>query len=189
MAMALITPPASTPVSVVKVKEHLKVENVDDDQMIGDLIDQATSHIQNLINHKLITQDWRFYFDKLPDERCLQLDLAPVSSVLEVRYFDEQGDIITLAGNDYQLGSHMHPARLWIKKPLNVAQQLNGIEVDLRVGFGVASVDIPGDIMRALMLTISHWYEFRGAVHPSDQPLTTPAGLNRLLSPYKKVRL
>ena len=170
MAMAMIAAPASLPVSLASVKGFLKVENTEDDQLISELIDQAVSHVQNITGHKLITQSWRFFFDDLPSHNLLELPLAPIMAPIEVRVFDDQGIPQIIPSSDYQLDIHSKPARLWINTQLCAGQHLNGLEVDLQVGFGLSGVDVPGDLIRAIMVTISHWYEFRGAVRPADQP-------------------
>ena len=189
MAMALISPPATPPVSLAKVKEFLKIENNDDDNLINDLIAQAVSHIENIADQKLITQDWRIFFDELPSTGILEIALAPIISPIEVRFYDDQGDAQIVSAQDYEFDCYSIPARLWIKTPICIGHQLNGFEVDVRVGFGASGVEVPGDIIRALLLTIAHWYEFRGAVHPADQPLSNPAGLDALLAPYKRIKL
>ena len=189
MAMALISPPATQPVSLAKAKEFLKIENNDDDDLVGDLITQAVSHIENIAGQKLITQDWRIFFDDLPRTGILEIPLAPIIAPIEVRYYDDQGDAQIVSAQDYEFDRHSIPARLWIKTPICMGHQLNGFEVDVQAGFGVSSIEVPGDIIRALLLTIAHWYEFRGAVHPADQPLSNPAGLGDLLAPYKRIRL
>ena len=189
MAMALITAPASLPVSLANVKEFLKIENSDDDQLINELTGQAVNHIENITGHRLITQSWRLFFDDLPITRILQLPLAPIIAPIEIRLFDDQGILQVVPPSDYQLDIHTRPARLWINTSMNTSQALNGVEVDLQVGFGLAGIDVPGDIVRAIMVTIAHWYEFRGAVHPADQPLSNPAGLHNLLASYLKAKL
>ncbi len=189
MAMVLITAPASLPVSLATAKGFMKIENTDDDQLISDLIDQAVSHIQNITGLKLITQSWRLFFDDLPAAKILELPLAPIISALEIRIFDDQGVSQIVPTADYQLDIYSRPARLWINSLLCAGQNLNGLEVDVQVGYGLTSVDVPGDIIRAIMITVAHWYEFRGAVRPADQPLSNPAGLNGLLAPYLKAKL
>ena len=189
MATALITPPASLPVTLAKVKEFLKVENNDDDTLLDDLIKQAVSHIENLAQRKLISQEWRVYFDELPQNGILELPLSPVIAQAIVRYFDETGNEQILPATDFEIDPHSCPARVYVKSALCLGRELNGLEVDVQVGFGSSGNEVPGDIIRAIMLTIAHWYEFRGAVHPADQPLSNPAGLQNLLAPYAKVKM
>lgn len=189
MAMALITPAATLPVSLTQVKTFLKVENTDDDILISDLINQAVTYIENYTGQKLITQTWRLFFDELPAGAILELALAPVISLTAFRYFDASGDAQIVAPGDYELDMYSNPARLVIKNAISPGPHINGLEIDLQVGFGASSVDVPGDILRAIMVTIAHWYEFRGAVHPGDQPLSSPAGLSDLLAPYRKAKL
>ncbi len=189
MATALITPPANLPLTLSQVKAFLKVEHSDDDTLIGDLIAQAVTHIEHIANRKCITQTWRIYFDELPLCNTLTLDLAPISTIVEIRYFDADGNAIIITPNEYEPDLHSNPARIHFYQPLSPGQHLNGLEIDVQVGFGSSGVDVPGDILRAIMVTVAHWYEFRGAVHPADQPISNPAGVDALLAPYRKVNL
>jgi uncharacterized phiE125 gp8 family phage protein len=189
MAIALITPPAVLPVTLAQIKTFLKIEHADDDALISDLIAQAVTHIETIANRRCITQTWRMYFDDLSECGILELDLAPISAIAELRYFDADGNAIVIATNDYEQDTYSNPARIHFNKSFNPGQHLNGLEVDMQLGFGLSGIDVPGDILRAIMVTIAHWYEFRGAVHPADQPLSNPTGLNALLAPYRKVNL
>ncbi len=71
--------------------------------------------------------------------------------------------------------------------PASAAQ--NGLEIDLVVGFGDLGVDVPDTLKRAILLLVAHWYEFRGAVPPSQQPVSLPPGFDRLVAAYRGVRL
>ncbi len=185
MPKILLAPPLALPVSVAQAKEFLKIETNDDDQLIADLIKQATSHISALCGRKLITQTWRLFFDDLPTNKLLELNIAPISALVEVRYFDKAGDPQIISPQGYEFDPYSFPARLKVTSSICTGPDLNGIEVDVHVGYGITAIDVPGNIIRAIFITIAHWYEFRGAVHPSDQPLSNPAGLNRLIAPYK----
>ncbi|MCF6322349.1 MAG: hypothetical protein L3J32_11375, partial [Rhizobiaceae bacterium] len=138
---------------------------------------------------KLISQTWRLYYDELPPNNVLIIPLTPILVLEALRYYDQQGDAQVLPSEDYEFDLYSSPARLWIKTAVVLGQKLNGFEIDLQVGFGATGIDVPGDIIRAILLTVSHWYEFRGAIRPADQPLSNPSGLNKLLAPYIKVKL
>ena len=65
----------------------------------------------------------------------------------------------------------------------------NGIEIDFSAGFGEAGTDVPDLLKRAVTLLVAHWYEFRTAFGPGDQPVSYPAGYDRMLSSYRDRRL
>ena len=189
MAISLITPPAVQPVSLADAKAHLRVEHADDDAHLTALIAQATTHLEALSGLKLITQTHRVYFDLAPGDRIFELPLRPIQSVAEARIFDAAGDPVIADLTDAELDRFAFPGRLLISEVLCPADRFNGIEIDVVAGFGVAGSDVPGNLMRALMTIIAHWYEFRGAIEPADPTLPDPAGLERLIAPYRSRRL
>ena len=68
-------------------------------------------------------------------------------------------------------------------------QSINGIEIDFIAGFGDAGPDVPDGLRRAILLLVAHWYEFRAAVGPQDQPVGYPPGYDRLIAGWRQRRL
>jgi uncharacterized phiE125 gp8 family phage protein len=65
---------------------------------------------------------------------------------------------------------------------------MNGIEIDFTAGFGEAGTDVPDLLRRAILALVAHWYEFRG-VYDAGQPVSYPAGYDRMISSYRARRL
>jgi hypothetical protein len=63
-----------------------------------------------------------------------------------------------------------------------LAAPLDGVSIDYSAGYGEAA-DVPADLRQAVLLLVAYWYEHRDAV------TTTPAGLERLLAGFRRVRL
>jgi uncharacterized phiE125 gp8 family phage protein len=66
---------------------------------------------------------------------------------------------------------------------------MNGIEIDFTAGFGQAATDVPDLLRRAIILLAAHWYEFRMSFGPGDQPVSYPAGYERMIAPFRRTRL
>ena len=66
---------------------------------------------------------------------------------------------------------------------------MNGVEIDFTAGFGEAGADVPDLLKRAILLLVGHWYEFRAGFGPADQPVSYPAGYERLIAFYRAGRL
>ena len=81
------------------------------------------------------------------------------------------------------------PVSLELSPDWPTASMHNGLEIDLVVGFGDLGVDVPDTLKRAILLLVAHWYEFRGAVPPSQQPVSLPPGFDKLVAHYRGVRL
>jgi len=50
-------------------------------------------------------------------------------------------------------------------------------------------VDIPDTLKRAILLLVTHWYEFRGAISPQQQPVSIPPGFDALVAAHRSVKL
>ena len=44
-------------------------------------------------------------------------------------------------------------------------------------------------LRRAILLLVAHWYEFRAEFGAGDQPVSYPAGYERMIAGYKARRL
>ena len=186
MTLALVTPPALEPLSLAQVKDHLRVTHDAEDALLADLLRAARLHVEFAARSRLLTQVWRVYADHVPPEG-LALPVGPVQAVEVVTVFDADGTPTVLAASAYSLARGAEPACLVIDVP--PAAAANGVEIDLRCGFGDLGVDVPDTLKRAILLLCAHWYEFRGVVHPSQQPVSMPPGFDTLVAPFAGVRL
>lgn len=189
MAQALISPPAATAISLSEVKQHLRIETNDDDEYLNELISAATSHLEAIIEMKLITQTWRSYFDKAPADGYFALKTGPVQTALDMRIYSHEGEMLQITAQELELDTVSKPARLFVSFPFHPLKKFNGIEIDLVLGFGDAPLDVPHGLRRALLLLVAHNYEFRGAVSMDQQPAHEPQGFRTLIAPFKSVRL
>ena len=178
MATAMIVPPASEPVTLGEAKAHLRVEHRDEDAWLADCIAAARVHCEHAAGVKLIEQTWRQY----AEGRCVRLLVGPVRRVVDVTVYDRDGDPRTLSPLDYTLDDET----LTIRGGIDLA---NGVEIDVEAGLAGNAVDVPSSLRHAVLLLVAHWYEFRGALAPQDQPASLPPGFEVLVAPYRRVRL
>jgi uncharacterized phiE125 gp8 family phage protein len=137
----------------------------------------------------LIAQTWRVYLDGLPENRIAVLPVAPVLSIAAVRLFDADGAPLPLLSPGYALEAFRDPPRLVFAQTVLADQAANGVEIDVVAGFGEAGEDVPGQFGRAILVLCAHWHGFRGAALDAAQAGIVPAGFDRLLAPYRQVRL
>ncbi len=60
---------------------------------------------------------------------------------------------------------------------------MDGLTIDYVAGYGDAGT-VPGDLKQAILVLVAYWYEHRDTASG-----TTPAGFDRLVAPYVRVRL
>jgi len=80
-----------------------------------------------------------------------------VREILQVIYYDEDGQSQVISPNDYVVDVSGVPARL--KFNLNVshksARAINGYEIDFVAGFGSTTLDIPHDLRHAILMLVT----------------------------------
>ena len=103
--------------------------------------------------------------------------------------YGTEGEASLVDPADYQLDTLSRPARLHFEARPEPLRIMNGIEIDFSAGFGEAGTDVPDLLRRAILLLVAHWYEFRAQFEPADQPVSYPAGYDRMIASYRDRRL
>ena len=189
MTYLLVGEPAVEPVSLADAKAHLRVTHDADDALIEGLVSAARSHVEREAGLALIEQVWRLYLDDWPADRCVRLRRHPVRRLEAVTVFDRTGDPHVIEAAAMRLDAVSRPARLIVGDTVPGGSTLNGVEIEFAAGYGETGADVPGELRRAILLLVAHWYEFRGAAGADDQPVSVPAGFERLLAPHRLARL
>lgn len=189
MTFQLISPAVLQAITLSEAKAHLRVTASEEDEFITGLIKSAMQLVESETGLSLITQTYRLWVDDLPQDHVVLLPRNPARNIVQIVWYDRQGTPVILPGSAYFFNSITRPARLKFDRAACPAGPCNGIEVDFDAGFGEAGVDVPDLIKRALKILIAHWYEFRGAYAPSDQPISIPEAYTHLIRHYRQVRL
>jgi uncharacterized phiE125 gp8 family phage protein len=190
MTAALITPPALEPVSLADAKLHMRIDSDDDDALIIAAIVAARVHVESTSRRRLITQGWRVYLDRWPRGRTLNIPVAPLQSVDEVRVFDAAGVATVVDPGLYAVDTASVPGRVVLTAgPPAAGAAANGIEIDVTAGYGATSIDVPTPLRQAIMMLVAHWYEHRGAVGHDQAGDVPPLGYDALVAPYRVLSL
>ena len=112
MSIVLTTPPAQEPVSLADAKAHLRVDVADDDALITRLITGARSELERGLGRALITQSYTYLLDAWPSGFAVDLPIAPVQSVDQVRIYALDGAFAVLPPGGYLLDGLGSPPRL-----------------------------------------------------------------------------
>ncbi|MCD2172030.1 head-tail connector protein [Rhizobium sp. C4] len=189
MTHTIIAPPAAEPLTLAQVKAHLRLDGSTEDALLAGLIATARHYLEATTGLALITQTLRFYRDDWPEDGLIQLAIAPLQTVESVTVYDASGNpqAVSLAG--HVLDAASTPARLFLATQPPTSRPLNGIEIDVVAGFGNTGAEMPDTLTRAMLMHVALMFELRGAVPAEMQPAAIPAGYDRLVSPYRPVRL
>ena len=186
MTLFVTEPPLGAPVALAVAKAHLRIETADEDELVGELIAAATSHLESETGLALMTQKWRLCLDAWPRHGPILLARSPVRTVDAVTVYDTGGNPAALDLSGAILDANARPARLHLAGVPRPGRALNGIEIDFTAGFGDTGGEVPDALRQAILQHVAHMYEFRGAVAVPQQPAGLPAGYGRLVAPYRR---
>ena len=184
MGYALVTPPATEPVTLAEAKLQCRVTANDEDATITALIVAAREHCENQTGRSFITQTWRADFVRFPCAGApFRLPKGPVQSVSSVKYYDDFGADTTLDASGYHLDLTGQLAKLWLAVDEvwpTIQVQSNAVRIEYVAGYGAAAA-VPQAIKQAMLLLIDHWFENRGAVSFGNTPEEIPLAVSALL--------
>ena len=102
MTTRLITEPASEPVTLAEAKLHLRVDTVDDDARITELITTARQQAELILKRSLLPQTWEKTLDAFPSSD-IELLYPSVIAIESIKYQDLSNTQITLSAANYYL--------------------------------------------------------------------------------------
>lgn len=169
MGLTLVAAPELQPVSLELAKAHLRIDSTAEDIVVQGMIDAATQMVDGPDGNfglALLTQTWDLWLGEFPCGSVIELPLRPVQTITYLQYTDSDGVLQTVDTDDYVLDSKSMPPLIvpaygasW-----EATQDIrNAVNVRFVAGFGDAVKDVPQRIIQAILLTVGHWYENRGA--------------------------
>ena len=165
--LRLITPPASEPVSVAELRDHLRLPASGEDDFLIATIATARLLCEENIGRSFITRSYGLFLDRWPVKAdSVDLPCGPVQAVTGVYLYDATGAASTLDASYY--AADMQGGRLSLHlAPPAPAQVLSGIEIRYDAGFGVAS-DVPVIFKQAIRQVAAYLYVNRGDAAVGD---------------------
>jgi len=189
----LISPPLIEPVSLDEAKAWLRQDASDEDDLIQALIVSARITLETYTRRFFVTQIWRLAYDAWPLRRIDQggatmaLPFAPLQNVAAIRVYDAAGAATTLAPTTYVAPAAGARARLaFLATPPDPGRAVDGIEIDLVLGYGSLASDTPAPLRSAMLMLIAQWREHRG---DDAGAASLPAGVCALASSFRRERL
>lgn len=161
MSKTLIIPPAQEPVSLEEAKAQLRVDGLDDDAYIVNLIKAARQHTENVTWRALITQTWDVYFDRFSSE--IEIPLGQLQSVVSISYVDTDGITQTVDSSIYDVDTDSDPGKISLSHGQSwpmIRPQRNAVTIRFVAGYGNQS-SVPFTIKQAILFLVGHFYENR----------------------------
>lgn len=186
MAILLITPPASEPVTLQEAKDHLRVDVTEDDSLIENLlIPSARQSVETYLRRSLLEQTWELSLDCFDGD--IKLPNPPLQSVTSIKYIDVYGVEQTLAASEYTVHTQNEPGLITLaydKSWPSIRAVKNAVKVRYVTGYADAD-SVPAPIKSAMLLLIGHLYENREQEVIGQSVESLLFGYKQLLFPYR----
>lgn len=199
-ALALVTAPSQTPITLTEAKAHLRRDDSDEDTLISGLILAATGHVEGRTGYTgraLCPQTWDFYLSEFPSDpsKLIEIPLPPLIAVDSITYLDRDGAEQTLATTVYEVNTATAPASLGLKQDQTwpeTRQAWNAVKIRFQAGYAAFDesptdfngTDIPV-FQAAIKLVLADLFENRSAgghdkyeVNPAAKALLYPLRVN-----------
>lgn len=187
--LQLVTGPAIEPITLAEAKSYLRIDDEDQDTEVLRLIATAREFVEEQTGRALITQTWRLTLDRWPTgpgaaSRTIVLDRSPLASVTSVQYYpDGSGTLSTVDAADYHV---LTPRDIAGRVILDVDSDWPDVDdrpdaVQITYVSGGALSTAKPILRQAVLLTVSHMYEHRGAINVGNIVNELPFSLKHLI--------
>jgi uncharacterized phiE125 gp8 family phage protein len=182
MAIKLITPAATDPITLAEAKKHLRVTDDDYDAYIEALITAATRHAEEWTGRAFVDQTWEITLDTFPTN-AIELAKPPLIEVVSVVYDDGDGNETTYSPSGYVVDAVSEPAWVVVSGSGNwptVYDGINAVRVRFRAGYvdagnSPAVGEVPKDILHAILLEVGTFYGQRETIVVGTNVAAIPA--------------
>jgi len=184
------SPPSEEPVTLSEAKAYLRVDDDNDDTLIGNLISAARISCEGYTGRAFVNRGMSAVADQWPEPlSCagtmgFNLPKPPLSDVNSIEIFDSLHAPVELAADLYFVDTVSIPGQIVLEQSAfaPIAGQIaNGIAIHFTAGYGSAS-DVPAPIRQAVLQMTAYLYDNRGASNA-----LTRSGAADLLQPYRIV--
>jgi uncharacterized phiE125 gp8 family phage protein len=187
MALKLITPATTFPVTLEEVKAHCRVSFDDDDDLLQIYLEAATSHCEEFQGRAYCEQTWELTLDEFPLEE-IEIRRPPLIGVVSIKYDDGDGLEQTVDVSEYTVDTVSEPG--WVLPadswPSGVFDGINAVRIRFKAGYA-DSMDspnvslIPKDIKAAILLYVGTLYANRETIVIGQSAVTIPWAAEQLL--------
>ena len=187
MISYLLAGPAEEPVALVDAKAFLRLDDTAEDGLITTLISAARLHVESVTGRAMLLQSWRLVLDAWPTERSIALPVGPVTELTALTVFDADDEAHELDIGQFSVQA----GRLMLPRSLDAPalREKLGLEIDYVAGHGAEATAVPADLKQACLVLVGYWFEHRDAVIVAGSGALVPTGFDRLVAPYRRVRL
>jgi len=180
-SISVVTPPAIEPVTLADVRDHLRIDHTDSDNVLDWLIQAAREAVEASTGRALIQRTLDVTFDSFAD--LMELPRAPLQSVTHVKYLDDDGNEQTLSSSVYRVETNGDwPGIIELgydQSWPSVYSVKNPVTVRIVAGFGSTRDAVPMPLRQAIYLHVQQQYD-----QDAKEFSTLQRSIDALISPW-----
>ncbi|MCG7392558.1 head-tail connector protein [Microvirga sp. ACRRW] len=178
--------PAVEPITLPEMKAYLRIDHEAEDDLVAGLIKAARLMVEAASRRVLIEQRWRVFMDRWPTGGKVLLPVGPLLSVDAIKVLDAAGTASEVEASSIDVDLMGDPPSIIAADAPHPGKPRNGIEIELRAGFGTSPDAVPATLKLAIKILVAHWFENRGDV--AGEQILPPEAM-ALVAPFQRVRL
>ena len=183
-----LTDPAVLPVTIDRLRDHLRVRHDLEDSLYLEYLEAATQLVEEWTERAFITRTFRWTnwnFAHPDDSQIIEIPVTPLVSIESIKYYDADDAEQTLAATEYYIeGSEQVPACVYPVNPWPVVKErYDAVWIDYTAGHGETPADMPAKLRLVLCQLVEHFNRHRGPIESSgvsELPLSTRSLINSL---------
>jgi uncharacterized phiE125 gp8 family phage protein len=166
------TAPTDEPLTLVEAKEHLRVDDAADDDLIANQRKAARVYVETVLGRQLMLATWNLYLDSFPSgDTPIYVPLPPLLSVVSITYVDTDGVSQTEASTVYTVDTDREPGRIYLaydQSWSDTRSQRKAVTVQFTAGYSSGNaaaqqLAVPQTIKAAILFVLADLYENREA--------------------------
>lgn len=176
VALRLVTPPASEPITLSSAKAYLRIEHSADDEAITRAISAVRQAAEHYMRLALLPQTWDYIVaNPCPDK--IALPYVPAQSITSITLTTESGTSTTMNAANYRLA--VDGAAVLFTPSVSIEK----MTIRYVAGMAASASDVPAGIVQGLLHHLSVMMETRDGLAP--MPVQSLA----CYQPYRRVSL
>jgi uncharacterized phiE125 gp8 family phage protein len=185
MSTIKVVDATTEPVSVAEAKLYLRIDNDDEDFLVGALITAARQLAEGEMQRTLLSTTLEMRTDSFGE--ALRLEWPRVLGIESLQFLDADGELAILDPADYVLdnANDVTPAYLvpaYGKAWPDTFGEINAVRVRYVAGFGSSPADVPQAIKQWILLHVADMHANREASGKEQKALPYLCGL---IQPFK----
>jgi uncharacterized phiE125 gp8 family phage protein len=181
---SIITQPTREPVTFDECAEHLRIDSLEDVELVSQLISVAREIIDGLTGRASMRAEYRMTQSAF--NGCVILIYrTPLVSVESIKYYDEANELQTMSADDYFVIDSQEPGMVQITGEIpTIFDRPDAIQIEFTAGASQPK-DVSPIHRHVIKMMVHHLYEQREFINVGNIVTTMPLTMNMMVEQIK----